>query len=100
MGNYNSSTSAMTSTKLGGALTATGMAQSASTVLSTSHGENYDYMAIMLQSGNTAYTPVVVPVPDAEAVVIQDTGFVIGPIYNEVMHRPTISNIRSSSFPA
>ena len=85
MGNYNSSTSAMTSTKLGGALTATGMAQSASTVLSTSHGENYDYMAIMLQSGNTAYTPVVVPVPDAEAVVIQDTGFVIGPIYNEVM---------------
>ena len=83
MGNYNSSTSPMISTKLGGILTATGMAQSQQTVLATDLSEDYDYMAVMLQSGNTAYTPVVIPVPDVEAVVIQDTGFVVGPIYNE-----------------
>ncbi len=83
MGNYNSSTGAMISTKLGGILSATGMAQSQQTVLATGLCEDYDYMAIMLQSGNTAYAPVVIPVPDVEAVVIQDTGFVVGPIYNE-----------------
>lgn len=82
MNNYNAATGINISVKIGGSLATTGITQTAQTVLATSLGESYDYMVIMLQKGSTYYTPVIVEVPDAEEAVLEDTGFVVGPIYN------------------
>lgn len=80
--NYNAATGINISVKIGGSLATTGATQTAQTVLATSLGESYDYMVIMLQKGNTYYTPIIVEVPDAEETALDDTGFLVGPIYN------------------
>lgn len=81
MGNYDMTTSNQLAVKLGGTITTTGTSQTMSTILSTKLGMDYKYMAVMYRQGSTAYTPVVIPVPEVEEVVIQDTGILVGPTY-------------------
>lgn len=81
MGNYNMTTSDQLVAKLGGTLTTTGTTQTLATILSSGLGADYKYMAVMFRQGSTAYTPMVVPVPEAEEVINTDTGILIGPTY-------------------
>ena len=81
MGNYDMTTSDKLAVKLGGALTATGTAQTLATVLSSGLGVDYKYMAVMYRQGSTAYTPVIISVPIAEEVINTETGILVGPTY-------------------